>query len=119
MKKKSTLSKVIFILLVIIIIVARYAPNPNGNNIHSYKKNPSLQTYEEQQPNYKKLPNYDYSKGDPFDEIIARENRKHKSSKSSKSITDDYNDHIDAINAKWKAHSDDFKEKAQTNFYVK
>lgn len=119
MKKKSPLTKAIFIILIIIIVVARYAPNPNGNDIHSCDKNPSLHTYEQQQPNYKKLPNYDYSKGNPFDEIIAKENKKHKSSKSSKSTIDDYNDHIDAINAKWKAYSDDFKEKAQTNFYVK
>ena len=51
MKKKSQLNKVIFTLLIIIIIVARYAPNPNGRYIHNHSDKPYVSPQQQIQLN--------------------------------------------------------------------
>ena len=101
MKKKSQLNKVIFTLLVIIIIVARYAPNPNGTSIHNHSDKPYVSTQQQIQLNPSSI-----TTEAEMEEILNHLNRDipSKTTKTSKSTSssndlDNYNKMIDKINA--------------------
>ena len=101
MKKKSQLNKVIFTLLVILIIVARYAPNPNGTSIHNHSDKPYVSTQQQIQLNPSSI-----TTEAEMEEILNHLNRDipSKTTKTSKSTSssndlDNYNKMIDKINA--------------------
>tara|TARA_R110002167_G_scaffold31983_4_gene104419 strand:+ start:1260 stop:1709 length:450 start_codon:yes stop_codon:yes gene_type:complete len=101
MKKKSQLNKVVFTLLVIIIIVARYAPNPNGTSIHNHSDKPYVSTQQQIQLNPSSI-----TTEAEMEEILNHLNRDipSKTTKTSKSTSssndlDNYNKMIDKINA--------------------
>ena len=102
MKKQNTLNKAIFILLVILIVVARYAPNPNGTSIHNHSDEPYVSPQQQIQLN------------PPSITTEAELNIPSKTTKTTKTIKtsssdaelDNYNKMIDKINAdsdaRWK-----------------
>ena len=101
MKKKSQLNKVVFTLLVILIIVARYAPNPNGTSIHNHSDKPYVSTQQQIQLNPSSI-----TTEAEMEEILNHLNRDipSKTTKTSKSTSssndlDNYNKMIDKINA--------------------
>tara|TARA_B110000902_G_scaffold101764_1_gene120355 strand:+ start:278 stop:727 length:450 start_codon:yes stop_codon:yes gene_type:complete len=101
MKKKSQLNKVIFTLLVILIIVARYAPSPNGKYIHNHSDKPYVSTQQQIQLNPSSI-----TTEAEMEEILNHLNRDipSKTTKTSKSTSssndlDNYNKMIDKINA--------------------
>ena len=118
MKKKSQLNKVIFTLLIIIIIVARYAPNPNGRYIHNHSDKPSV-IYTQ--------PNTSSMKTRAEDEAEIEEALNHLNrdipSKTTKTIKtsssndlDNYNKMIDKINADSEAEFKKFKQSTTDAF---
>ena len=101
MKKKSQLNKVVFTLLVILIIVARYAPSPNGTSIHNHSDKPYVSTQQQIQLNPSSI-----TTEAEMEEILNHLNRDipSKTTKTSKSTSssndlDNYNKMIDKINA--------------------
>ena len=101
MKQKSQLNKVVFTLLVILIIVARYAPNPNGTSIHNHSDKPYVSTQQQIQLNPSSI-----TTEAEMEEILNHLNRDipSKTTKTSKSTSssndlDNYNKMIDKINA--------------------
>jgi uncharacterized protein YpuA (DUF1002 family) len=109
MKKKNQLSKAIFILLVIIIVIARYAPNPNGKYIHNHSDKPSvLHT----QPNKSSI-----TTDAEMEEILNHLNRNIPSkSTSSSNDLDNYNKIIDKINSDSEARFNEFKQSTTDAF---
>ena len=111
MKKKSQLNKVIFTLLIIIIIVARYAPNPNGRYIHNHSDKPYVSTQQQIQLNPSSI-----TTEAEMEEILNHLNRDipSKTTKtiktSSSNDLDNYNKMIDKINADSEAEFKKFKQ---------
>lgn len=102
MKQKSQLNKVVFTLLIIIIIVARYAPNPNGKYIHNHSDKPYVLPQQQIQLNPSSITT------EAERDIPSKTTKTTKTIKtsSSNSELDNYNKMIDKINAdseaRWK-----------------